>query len=78
LRAVVVRFRLCGEAARSLRRERAITYASRVRDEYFDGEPVGDKAPGPEDAKHGACECAGEGVAECCFSGCAAAVWRVR
>jgi putative component of membrane protein insertase Oxa1/YidC/SpoIIIJ protein YidD len=77
VRAVVDRFRLCGEAARSLRRERAVACACRGREASLDGEPVDDQAPGPEDARHGACECLGEAFAECCLSGCAAAVWRV-
>lgn len=76
IRAVVDRLRLCGQAARSLRRERAINLANRLRDVPFDGEPVGEEGQVPKDANAGASECV-EGIAECCFSGCAVAFWRV-
>ena len=66
VQAVIVRFRLCGEAARVLRRERVCARFDRARDEYFDYEPGEPKSADPGDSLDQTCAC----VMRECGAGC--------
>lgn len=77
-RAVAVRLRQCGEAARSLRRDRAIALARLVREPKPDGEPIPERPAGNQESADTPCQCVNEVFAECCVSGCRTSVFGLR